>query len=176
MVPLGPLNGKSFGTTISPWIVTLDALRPHKTSVPQPAHAPDGIPSYLRDPDNSSHDITIRVEVLSGKHATVTGTTKVESLYWTPKQMLAHLASSGTALRTGDIAATGTVSGETRESLGSILEATQGGADPIKLADGTERGFLLDGDSVRLVGWAGGEDSGIGFGECIGELVPARPL
>ncbi|KAJ1323515.1 fumarylacetoacetase [Microdochium nivale] len=176
MMPLGPLNGKAFGTTISPWIVTLDALRPHKASVPQPSHAPDGIPSYLQDPDNSSHDITIRVEVLSGKHATVTGTTKVKSLYWTPKQMLAHLASSGTALRTGDVAATGTVSGETRESLGCILEATNGGTDPLKLTDGTERRFLLDGDSVRLVGWAGGEDSGVGFGECIGELVPARPL
>ncbi|KXJ85372.1 hypothetical protein Micbo1qcDRAFT_223328 [Microdochium bolleyi] len=178
MVPLGPLNGKSFGTSISPWIVTLDALHPHKASVPQPAHAPNGIPSYLQDPDNSSHDITIRVEVLAGKEkqATVTGTTKVQSMYWTPKQMLAHLASSGSALRTGDIAATGTVSGETRETLGSLLEATNGGTDPVKLSDGTERGYLQDGDSVRLVGWAGGEDSGVGFGECIGELVAAQPL
>ncbi|KAH7014599.1 uncharacterized protein B0I36DRAFT_389449 [Microdochium trichocladiopsis] len=176
MVPLGPLNGKSFGTSISPWIVTLDALQPYKAAVPQPAHAPGGIPAYLQDPDNSSHDITIQVEVLSGSSATVTGTTKVQTMYWTPKQMLAHLASSGSALRTGDVAATGTVSGETRESLGSLLEVTKGGTDPIKLVDGTERGYLQDGDSVRLVGWAGSKDSGVGFGECIGELLAARPL
>ncbi|KAH7016427.1 uncharacterized protein B0I36DRAFT_436104 [Microdochium trichocladiopsis] len=174
MVPLGPLNGKSFGTTISPWIVTLDALQPYKTPVPQPSHAPNGIPTYLQDPDNSSHDITIQVEVIADKKATVTGTTTVQTLYWTPKQMLAHLASGGSALRTGDIAATGTVSGVTRETLGCFLEATKGGADPLKLADGSERGYLQDGDSVRLTGWAGGKDSGVGFGECIGELVAAR--
>ncbi|KAH7182561.1 uncharacterized protein B0J16DRAFT_288711 [Fusarium flagelliforme] len=168
MSPLGPFNGKSLGTSISPWIITLDALDPYRTRSPaqQTLSA-----SYLQHPNLSTFSITMKVELLANKTATTLGTCPVEALYWTPQQMIAHSVSSGSALRTGDVLATGTVSGSDEASRGCMLETTEGGSKPVTLKDGSKRGYLEDGDVVRITAAAG---EGVGFGECIGQLTPAR--
>lgn len=175
MIPLGPLNGKSLGTTLSPWIVTTDALEAYKTKG-QAQTESVSLPPYLQDPDSATYAIKLQVEILAGDSATVTGKSCVSSLYWSIRQMIAHVASAGSALRTGDIMATGTVTGAQRDEYGCLLEATEGGSKPLKLNNGSERRFLLDGDVVRMTGVAGDEESGVGFGECIGKLIPSRPF
>ncbi|KAH6649276.1 hypothetical protein F5144DRAFT_588034 [Chaetomium tenue] len=173
MTPLGPFNGKSFGTSISPWIVTLDALEAFKTEGQKPVV---DIPKYLQDPELRTYAIQMQVELLSGSTPTLAGTSWVQSLYWSPRQMVAHAVSAGAALRTGDIMATGTVSGDGEDASGCMLELTEGGAKPFKLEDRTERGYLNNGDVVRMTAVAGDEQSGVGFGECIGRLVESRPI
>ncbi|KAF5002131.1 hypothetical protein FGRMN_614 [Fusarium graminum] len=170
MSPLGPFNGKSLGTSISPWIVTLDALEPFRAkSPPQQSLAA----TYLQHPNPSTYSITMKVEILTNSSATTVGVCPVEALYWTPQQMVAHSVSSGSALRTGDIMATGTVSGSEETSRGCMLETTEGGTKPVTLGDGSKRGYVEDGDVVRITASAGSE-SGVGFGECVGQLTPAR--
>ncbi|EAQ91825.1 hypothetical protein CHGG_00060 [Chaetomium globosum CBS 148.51] len=173
MTPLGPFNGKNFGTSISPWIVTLDALEAFKTEGQKPMV---DIPKYLQDPELRTYAIQMQVELLSGSTPTLAGTSWVQSLYWSPRQMVAHAVSAGAALRPGDIMATGTVSGDGEDASGCMLELTEGGAKPFKLKDGTERGYLNNGDVVRMTAVAGSEESGVGFGECIGRLVESRPM
>lgn len=170
MVPLGPLNGKSFGTSISPWIVTLDALEPFKVPGPKLEVA---LTSHLEDIAASSYAIDLKVEILVGTQATTVTESKAQDLHWSGRQMAAHLASTGADLQTGDIIGTGTVSGPVDGSYGCLLESTKAGKEPITLADGSKRHFLLDGDVVRMTATAGGAASGVGFGECIGELQPA---
>lgn len=173
MNPLGPFNGKSLGTSISPWVVTLEALERFKTgSCPQQ----DSLPSYLRNSKPSTYSITMEVEILTGSTATKIGVCPVDSLYWSPPQLLAHAVSSGSALRTGDILATGTVSGSIDGSHGCLLETTEGGTKPVALSDGSRRTYLEDGDVVRITAVAGEASSGVGFGECIGRLTPGRSL
>lgn len=178
MVPLGPALGKSSGTTISPWIVTADALEPFK--VPSLVSRTLPVPPHLDDPDNRQYSVRMQVEILTGSGqstATVTGACDLpSSMYWTARQMAAHIASSGSALRTGDILATGTVSGAGAGARGCLLEATEGGTEPIRLRDGSMRRFLEDGDVVRMTGVAGDSSSGVGWGECVGRLAPARPF
>lgn len=171
MIPLGPANGKNLGTTISPWIVTLDALEPHRLPTP-PRTVP--VPAHLEDTNNGAYAIRMQVEVMAERYVAVTGTSEVQSLYWTVRQMVAHVVSAGSALRTGDLLATGTVSGPGKGTHGCLLEATQGGATPIQLVDGFNRTYLEDGDIVRMTAYAGAADSGVGWGECIGKLTPAR--
>lgn len=175
MMPLGPFNGKNLGTTISPWVVTLDALEQFKTSGPLPLADVD-VPRHLRDPARQTYDIGMKVEIVSGDGATATvaGTSNVRDLYWSSRQMVAHAVSAGAALRTGDILATGTVSGDGEDARGCMLELTEGGARPFRLGDGSERAFLHDGDVVRMTAVAGDENSGVGFGECVGRLVGSR--
>ena len=173
MIPLGPLNGKNFATTISPWIVTLDALEPFKAQGPEPRVS---LPSHLVDPGKASYDISVLVEVGGGEEEgkkTVMGRSNAKELFWSVRQMCAHLASTGCDLRTGDILGTGTVSGEEEGSYGCLLEVTEGGKKRVMLegGDGEERGYLIDGDVVRLTAWAG---EGVGFGECVGQILPAR--
>ncbi|RGP75123.1 hypothetical protein FLONG3_5807 [Fusarium longipes] len=172
MSPLGPFNGKSLGTSLSPWIVTLDALDPFRTRSPAQQTL---AASYLQHPNPSTFSITMKVEVVADSTATTLGVCPVEALYWTPQQMIAHSVSSGSALRTGDVLATGTVSGSDESSRGCMLETTEGGSKPVTLSDGSKRGYLEDGDVVRITAVVGGEDSGVGFGECVGQLTPARP-
>ncbi|KAF9766042.1 hypothetical protein IL306_001581 [Fusarium sp. DS 682] len=172
MFPLGPFNGKSLGTSISPWIITLDALEPFRTKA---AEQKAISASYLQHPNPSTFSITMKVEVLANSTATTLGVCPVEALYWTPQQMVAHSVSSGSALRTGDLLATGTVSGSEETSRGCMLETTEGGTKPVTLSDGSKRGFLEDGDVVRITASVGEDGSGVGFGECIGQLTPARP-
>ncbi|KAF4339638.1 fumarylacetoacetate hydrolase [Fusarium beomiforme] len=157
MFPLGPFN---------------DALEPFRTK----AAAQKSISaSYLQHPNSSTFSITMKVEVLANSSATTLGVCPVEALYWTPQQMVAHSVSSGSALRTGDLLATGTVSGSEETSRGCMLETTEGGSKPVTLSDGSKRGFLEDGDVVKITASVGEEGSGVGFGECIGRLTAARP-
>lgn len=173
MSPLGPFNGKSFGTSISPWIVTLDALNSFK--VPRPSQE-ISVASYLENPSPLTYGITLEVEIIADAVATKTGVCQVQSLFWTPQQMVAHSVSSGSALRTGDLLATGTISGSAKGAQGCLLETTEGGAHPVTLNDGSHRTFLRDGDVVRMTGFAGEPSSGVGFGDCSGLLVASRPF
>jgi fumarylacetoacetase len=183
--PLGPFLGKSFGTTISPWIVTLDALEPYRVPV---APRPDGDPRPLpylyseRDQQRGGFDITLEASLVtarmreSGEKPFRISRGNLRDLYWTPAQMLTHQASNGCNLRSGDLLATGTVSGATPESVGSLLERTKRGAEPLLLPNGEERKFLEDGDEVILRGWCEREGlPRIGFGECRGTIMPANP-
>ncbi|KAJ5775106.1 uncharacterized protein N7511_000117 [Penicillium nucicola] len=172
MVPLGPLNGKAFGTSISPWVVTLDALESFKVSGPKPEAL---LASHLKDvsESESSYDISMKVELLNDGQVTTLSRSNVRDLHWSGRQMCAHLASTGADLQTGDILGTGTVSGPTDGSFGCLLEVTKGGKEPVLLADGSKRVYLQDGDVIRMVASAGASGSGVGFGECIGELRPA---
>jgi fumarylacetoacetase len=155
-VPLGPFLGKSFTTSISPWVVPLDELERVQAEPQNPAPL-----DYLRVPENWALDVDLEVR-LNGHTISRTNT---RHLYWNVEQQVAHLTANGASLRTGDLLASGTISGPTRDSVGSLIELTRNGAEPIELADGTTRTFLEDGDEVIL--------SGTGIGEVAGRIVPA---
>jgi fumarylacetoacetase len=179
--PLGPFLAKNFATSISPWVVTTDALEPFL--VPGPPRV-EGDPSplpYLVDPAGRNIDLTLEVLVASaamrekGMAPTRVSLGGFRDMFWTPAQMLAHHASGGCNMRTGDLLASGTVSGPTKESRGCLLERTWRGTEPITLGDGTERKFLQDGDEVILRGWCAKPGfPRIGLGECRGIVRPAR--
>ncbi|KAJ5272449.1 hypothetical protein N7478_007574 [Penicillium angulare] len=171
MIPLGPLNGKAFGTSISPWIVTLDALAPFATPGPK---AEAVLASHLEDVVKSSYEIDFKVELIIEDQVTTVSESKLQDLHWSGRQMCAHLASSGADLRTGDILGTGTISGPDERSMGCLLEITSGGKEPLALDNGEKRHMLQDWDTVRMTAVAGGSTSGVGFGECVGQLQPAR--
>ncbi|KAJ5765031.1 hypothetical protein N7520_004590 [Penicillium odoratum] len=173
MVPLGPLNGKAFGTSISPWVITLDALSPFKTVGPK---AEVALASHLEDVAEPSYAIDMKVELIVRDQMTTVSESKVQDLHWSGRQMCAHLASIGADLQTGDILGTGTVSGPNEGSLGCLLEITKAGKEPLTLIDGSKRHFLQDWDLVRMTAVAGGPASGVGFGECVGQLQPAKEL
>jgi fumarylacetoacetase len=181
--PLGPFLAKSFATTISPWIVTTEALAPFRI----PAFTrEDGDPQplpYLDSPENRKRggfDIKLEVRITTEQmrqqnlapHQLSSSNTK--DLYWTFAQMLTHHSSNGCNLRPGDLLASGTVSGATKDSQGSLIELTERGAQPITLPTGEERRFLQDGDEVILRGYCEREGfRRIGFGECRGTILPA---
>ncbi|PYH85164.1 fumarylacetoacetate hydrolase family protein [Aspergillus uvarum CBS 121591] len=172
MIPLGPLNGKNFGSTISPWIVTLEALEAFRTDGPEPQSA--SVPPYLQDSGAYNYDIQLKVELETSSGArTVLGETNAKELYWSLGQMCAHLTSTGCNLHTGEILGTGTVSGAAEGSYGCLLEVTKGGKVKAKLADDDERTYLVDGDVVTMTAWAG---EGVGFGECTGQILPAKEV
>jgi fumarylacetoacetase len=169
-VPLGPFLGKSFATTVSPWIVPLEALAPYR--VPAPSQDPEP-PRYLRTEHRIGLDLALRVDLTAPSGATATlCETSFTSMYWTMAQQLAHATVNGATIRAGDLFASGTVSGPTRDEFGSLLESTWNGADPIILSDGSPRTFLEDGDTVRITGRCSAEGSAtIGFGDCVGVIV-----
>ena len=171
MVPLGPLNGKAFGTSISPWIVTLDALQSFKA--PGPTHNTI-LANHLEDiaSAESSYNISLKVELMANGQIELLSQSNVRDLHWSGRQMIAHVASCGSDLRTGDILGTGTVSGPEQGSYGCLLELTNGGKEPIVLESGLKRVFLEDGDVIQMTGIAGKDGSGVGFGECVGQLLP----
>ena len=162
-VPLGPFLGKSFATSISPWVVPLEALEPFR--VPAPAQDPEPL-EYLRTEGDWGLDIALEVE-LGG---TVISRTNARGLYWTFPQQLAHATVNGTNVRPGDLYASGTISGAEPDSRGSLIELTWGGRDPVRLAGGSERTFLEDGDTVTLRGRCGDR---VSFGEVTGTISPA---
>jgi len=168
-VPLGPFLGKSFLTSVSPWIVPLAALEAAR--VDPPAREPAVLP-YLDDAGlRWGLDLAIEVH-LNGEHVS---SPPFAQMYWTPAQQLAHMTVNGAALRTGDLFASGTVSGRQRDQRGSFIELSWGGAEPITLADGSTRSFLEDGDTVTLTATAPGTAGRrIGFGEVTGTVRPAR--
>ena len=173
--PLGPFLAKNFATSISPWIVTLDALEPFRSPAPpRPAGDPQPLP-YLEAPSDGAFRITLEVWLRSAKMQTPMRVSRSDfaSLYWTLGQMIAHHSSNGCPLRPGDLIGSGTVSGPEKQNQGCLLEMTRRGADPLTLPSGETRGFLEDGDEVIFKGWC--EASGfrrIGLGECRGLHSP----
>ena len=172
-VPLGPFLGKSFATTVSPWVVPLEALDPYM--VPGPTQAPEPLP-YLRTEGDWGVELQLEVGLASPSMDTpdVISRTSFDRMYWTMAQQLAHATVNGTRIRPGDLYASGTVSGSEPGTYGSLIELTWGGRDPIDLSDGSQRTYLEDGDTVTLRGWC--ERKGlprIGFGDCMGTVVSA---
>jgi fumarylacetoacetase len=166
--PLGPFLGKSFATSVSAWVVPLDALAAAR--VPAPGQSPPVLP-YLAEDDRFGYDIRIEV-VWNG---TVVSRPPFAGTYWTPAQQLAHLTANGASVRPGDLYASGTVSGDERGQVGSFIELTWGGAEPVTLADGRVSTFLEDGDTVTLTATAPGPNGTVvGFGEVVGRIV-GRP-
>jgi fumarylacetoacetase len=171
-IPLGPFNSKTFATSISPWIVTMEALRPFRVEGPVQDPAPL---AYLETTGAQAYDIQLEASLgLPGKTATTISRTNFRRMYWSVAQQVAHHTVSGCNLRPGDLIGSGTISGDTPDSFGSLLELTWNGAHPLKLPEGTERTFLEDDDEVILTGWAQGKDYRIGFGEVRGRVVSAR--
>ncbi|GAA4718653.1 fumarylacetoacetase [Phytohabitans rumicis] len=167
-VPLGPFLGKSFATSVSPWVIPLDAL--DAAMVTPPPQQPQPLP-YLRDPDVWGLDIELEVR-LNGH---VVSRPPYRAMYWTPAQMLAHMTVNGASLRTGDLFASGTISGPDRTQRGSFIELSWNGAEPFDLADGTTRTFLQDGDHVAIAARAPARNGvSIGFGEVTGAVSPAQ--
>ena len=164
-VPLGPHLGKSFATTISPWVVPMAALADAR--VPTPTQGP--LLPYLRMSEPWGLDIDCRVEW----NGVEVSRPPYREMYWSPAQMLAHLTINGASVRTGDLFASGTISGADRGTEGAFIELTWGGDRPVTL-NGEERTFLADGDEVVITATAPGPDGGaIGFGECAARVLPA---
>jgi fumarylacetoacetase len=168
-VPLGPFLGKSFATSISPWVVPLAALEPARVTGPVQDPAP--LP-YLRRSEPWGLDIDLEVEW----NGTVVSRPPFGQMYWTGAQQLAHLTVNGAALRTGDLFGSGTISGPVRDQRGSLLELSWGGTEPLPLGDGTSRTFLEDGDTVTIRASALIGVGRIGFGELTGTVQPARQV
>jgi len=175
--PLGPFLGKSFATTISPWIVTLDALEPFRAA----GVAQDPVPlPYLRDGARNSYDINLEVDLATGAmrdsgggRATI-ARTNYRELYWSIGQQLAHVTVNGTRIRPGDLYASGTISGAAPNARGSLIELTWNATEPLHLPSGEVRGFLQDGDEVTLRGWCQQGEFRVGFGMARGTILSAR--
>lgn len=187
--PLGPFLAKNFATTVSPWIVTMEALAPYRQAWERPAADPKPLP-YLDDASNNAEGaLDIQLEVLlqtpqrtaAGAGPVRVSQTSFRHQYWTAAQMVAHHTVGGCNLQPGDLLGSGTISGPTPSEAGALIELTKGGREPVTLsgpgAPDEQRGFLEDGDTVILRGWC--EKAGaarIGFGECRGTVLPARSV
>lgn len=168
-VPLGPFLGKNFASTISPWIISLDAIAPFK--VDGPHQEPEVLP-YLKYSGQHNYDIHLEVWLKTAEGAEKKiSTSNYKYMYWNMAQQLAHHTVNGCAISVGDIYASGTISGPTDDSLGSLLEISWKGTRPILFEDGTERKFLQDGDSLILKGWGQGDGYRVGLGICEGTIV-----
>jgi fumarylacetoacetase len=171
-VPLGPFLGKNFASTLSPWIVTLEALEGLKVS--GPAQEPKVLP-YLEYQGNKSYDIQLEVSIKPENTSDkLVCHSNFKYMYWTMVQQLAHHTVNGCNMNVGDLCASGTISGPTPDSYGSMLEISWRGTKPVSMPDGSERKFINDNDTVIIRGW--GEKNGIriGFGACEGKLLAAR--
>lgn len=172
-VPLGPFLGKSFATSVSPWVVPLEALEPFRTA--GPAQDPPVLP-YLAQDEPRGYDLELEVWLQpAGGESHRIARTNFRHMYWSMAQQLAHQTVNGTNVRPGDLYASGTVSGPTPDSYGSLLELAWKGTRPIELPDGRTRKFLADGDTVILRGWGRGDGYRVGFGECRGTVLEAAP-
>lgn len=170
-VPLGPFLAKNFGSTISPWVVTLEALEPFK--VESPAQDPKVLP-YLEFEGKRNYDLNLEVTIKPQQtEAKVVSRSNFKYMYWNMCQQLAHHTVNGCNICVGDMYASGTISGHTPDSYGSMLELTWGGKNPITMPDGTERKFIQDGDTVIIKGYCEKDGVHIGFGECSGQILPS---
>jgi len=171
-VPLGPFLGKNFASSISAWIVTLDALE--SFSVESPEQNPKVLP-YLEFDGKKAYDIQLQVGILTNnKDETVVCNSNFKYMYWNMAQQLAHHTSNGCNIRCGDLLGSGTISGKSEDSFGSMLELTWRGTKPLKVKDGSERKFINDGDSVIMRGYTERNGVRIGFGELSSKLLPAK--
>tara|TARA_Y100001960_G_scaffold11436_1_gene10793 strand:+ start:15 stop:1304 length:1290 start_codon:yes stop_codon:yes gene_type:complete len=171
--PLGPFLAKNLATTISPWIITLEALEPFRCSGPK--QEPEPL-EYLKNSKDSTFDINLEIHLKTNKmdNYDLISSSNYNYLYWDMNQQVAHHTTTGCNLRTGDMLASGTISGPEKNSRGSMLELTWGWSEPIKLSNGEERIALEDGDTILLKGWCQGEGYRIGFGSCTGKLLPSN--
>lgn len=181
--PLGPFLSKNFASTISPWIVTLEALAPFRSRFERPAGDPQPLPYLDSQPNRAAGAFDIQLEVWlqtakmrdAGQRGERLMSSNFRDAYWTVAQMVAHHTITGCNLQSGDLFGTGTLSGPEAEQAGSLLELSQGGKKPIQLSNGETRTFIEDGDSIILRGFCEREGARrIGFGECRGTVLPAR--
>jgi len=171
-VPLGPFLGKSFGSVLSAWVVTLEALEPFR--VPSPIQEPEVLP-YLKYSGNGNIDIQLEVHIQpENKKAEKVSHSNTKYLYWNIFQQLAHQTSNGCNIKVGDLYASGTISGPTKDSFGSLLELTWSGKNPLQFADGTQRTYLEDNDTVLMKAYSQNEHFRIGFGDCTVKILPAK--
>jgi fumarylacetoacetase len=169
-VPLGPFLAKNFATSISPWIVTMDALEPFRTK--GPTQDPNPLP-YLQQKGKNTFDINLEVAIApENKEPTVISNSNFKHLYWSMSQQLAHHTSNGCRVNSGDMMGSGTISGPTPDSYGSMLELSWGGKRPLVLDCGTERKFVSDNDTVIMKGFCANSKVRIGFGEVSTKLLP----
>ena len=170
--PLGPFLGKNFATSISPWVVPLEALEPFRVDGPKPEV--EQLP-YLQQSGKGSFDIQLEVHLRGERMDSPQRIcqSNFRYLYWSMAQQIAHHTVGGCNLRTGDLLASGTISGSTPESRGSLLELTWGGSEPIQMNNGEQRNWLEDGDELTLTAWCQGDGYRIGFGEVTGRILPA---
>jgi fumarylacetoacetase len=182
--PLGPFLAKNFASTISPWVVTLEALEPFRAPLAPRAEGDPAPLPYLSNEGDAAHGgFAIALEVWlrtarmrdAGEPAVCLSRSSALDLYWSFAQMLTHHASTGCNMRAGDLLGSGTISGADKSSRGCLLELTWRAAEPITLPNGEQRGFLEDGDEVVLTAFAGDGDRRIGFGRCSGEVRAAHP-
>jgi fumarylacetoacetase len=172
-VPLGPFQGKAFATSISPWVVTREALEPFRLHGPRQDPAP--LP-YLRQTEPNNYDLELEVgmRAASMNEPSRICRTNFQYMYWSSVQQLMHHVSSGCAMNVGDLLGSGTISGPEKSQRGSLLEISWNGTEPIELASGITRTFLEDGDSLVMRGWCQGDGYRVGFGEVEGTILPAE--
>jgi fumarylacetoacetase len=171
--PLGPFQSKAFATTISPWVVMREALEPFRVEGPKQEPAP--LPYLAQSaPNNFDINLEVHLQAEGQTDTTIITRTNYKYMYWSSAQQLAHHSSSGCAMRSGDLLGSGTVSGPRRDSLGCLLELTEIGRIPFTIANGAERTFLEDGDSLTLEGWCQGDGYRIGFGKAEGTIIGAN--
>ena len=179
--PLGPFLSKNFATSISPWVVTLEALAPYRTAFTRPAEDPQPLPYLSSDANWQSGALDVQLTVAiqtaqmraAGQDAAQITQTSYRHAYWTMAQLVAHHTGNGCDLQPGDLMGTGTLSGPTATEAGALLEITEGGKNPLTLPNGETRTFLQDGDAVVFTGWC--EKPGaarIGFGDCRATVLP----
>jgi len=171
-VPLGPFLAKNFASTVSPWLVTLDALEPFRTDGPK--QEPEVL-SYLKYEGQKNIDIKLQVGIKpENGEETIVSNSNYKHMYWNMTQQLAHHTVNGCNLRCGDMLASGTISGPTEGSFGSMLEIAWKGTKPVAMKDGSSRSFINDNDTVIMRGYAEKEGIRIGFGECAAKVLPAK--
>jgi len=170
-VPLGPFQAKAFATSVSPWVVTREALAPFRLQGPEQ----DPVPlAYLRQARSNNYDLALEVGLRAGtmNEAQTICRTNFKYMYWSSVQQLMHHASSGCAMNVGDLLGSGTISGPEKHQRGSLLEISWNGTEPVELQGGGKRSFLEDGDSLVMRGWCQGDGYRVGFGEVEGTILP----
>ena len=172
-VPLGPFQAKAFGTSISPWVVTREALEPFRLH--GPAQDPKPLP-YLQQAQPNNYDMQLEVGLRAApmNEAANISRTNFKYMYWSSVQQLVHHASSGCAMNVGDLLGSGTISGPEKDQRGSLLEISWNGTEPVELPGGVKRTFLEDGDSLVMRGWCQGDGYRVGFGEVEGTILAAE--
>lgn len=171
-VPLGPFLAKNFGSSVSPWVVTLEALEPFKTASPK--QDPEVL-DYLKFEGNKNYDINLEVYLQpENGEENLISESNYKHMYWNMTQQLAHHTVNGCNVEVGDLYASGTISGSDPKSFGSMLELTWRGQNPIQLSNGQERKFIDDNDTVTMKAWAEKDGVRVGFGEVTGKIIPTK--